>query len=93
MGRDNKRFGGRRVKKYLQKTEKILNDYGYLCQVEVNDNYCELVLENIDIRAFDNDLITVDVFDDNSSYEIKETIMFRTQKALIEFLEYRGLFA
>lgn len=78
------------MKKYLQKTEKLLNEYGYLCQVEVNENYCELVLENIDIRAFDNDLITVDVFDEENSNEIKETIMFRTQKALIEFLEYRG---
>ena len=78
------------MKKYLQKTEKVLNDYGYLCQVEVNDKYCELVLNDIDIRAFDNKTIIVDIFDENGSNEIEETIMFRTQKALIEFLEYRG---
>lgn len=76
------------MKNLLQKTEKILNDNGYEVQVEVNDSYCSIDLNDIEIRALDRQTYVVDVYDDEKldKWEVIDTKVFRTQKQVLDYL-------
>lgn len=74
----------------LSKVEKALNENGYLCQVEHNDYYSEINLEDLNIRALDRQTYVVEVYDLDED-KLDDMKIFKTQKDTIQYLKNIGV--